>query len=251
MTSARAALGGLALCATALLLAGCTVEASVPASTAPASTVTPLPSPSPSPSVDTRTATVMIGDSLMSGYGLDSSQAWPTVLSAALPLQVTNLACGGTGFVAVGDCGTDYSGFVPAVAALAPQLIIVESSSNDFDLSNEQIVDATRDTLEQLRAAAPDAVIVGLSTIWNDDAEIPPDVEITSAALAEAVTEVGGTFLDVGQPLAGHPEWMQFDDVHPTSSGQRAIAAAVREALLAYDVLDDSGEVDAAAATLG
>ncbi|MFT4307679.1 MAG: SGNH/GDSL hydrolase family protein [Microbacterium sp.] len=198
---------------------------------------TTTPTASPTATTQLTTTTVMIGDSIMSGYGLETSQAWPALLADAEPLLLTNLACGGTGFVAVGDCGTDYAGFVPAVAALAPQLVVIESSSNDFDLSADQIAAATADTVQQLHDAAPYALIVGLSTIWNDDADVPDDTSVTSDALEDAVEDVDGVFIDVGQPLAGHPEWMQPDDVHPTAEGQRAIAAVVAAKLEAAGVL--------------
>lgn len=58
-------------------------------------------------------------------------------------------------------------------------------------------------------------------------ADTPDEVGSTSDDLSIAVTLVGGTFIDVGQPLAGHPDWMQDDDVHPTARGQEAIAQTV------------------------
>ncbi|MFT4210459.1 MAG: SGNH/GDSL hydrolase family protein [Microbacterium sp.] len=230
---ARRTLGVLAAGLTAVVLAACApVEAET---TDPIATTTPLASPTATTQLTT--TTVMIGDSIMSGYGLETSQAWPALLADTEPLQLTNLACGGTGFVAVGDCGTDYAGFIPAVAALAPQLVVIESSSNDFDLPADQIAVATEDTVQQLHDAAPYALIVGLSTIWNDDTDVPGDVDVTSAALEQALDEVDGVFIDVGQPLAGHPEWMQDDDVHPTAAGQRVIAAVVAAKLKAAGVL--------------
>lgn len=194
-------------------------------------------SPSASSTSSTPLRVVTLGDSLMSGFGLEPQQAWPTLLAGRAHVWLTNLACPGMGFVVQGDCGTTYAGLMPAVAALQPQLLIVESSSNDFWEDEDEIRTDTADTVDQLRAAAPDARIVGLSTIWNDDPEVPGDTKVTSDALKDAVDKVGGTFIDVGQPLAGHPEWMQEDDVHPTPRGQRAIEQTVMSALQDADVL--------------
>lgn len=180
---------------------------------------------------------VTLGDSLMSGSGLPWGEAWPELLAAREGVTLTNLACGGMGFVVDGECGTAYSGFSPAIAALQPELIIVQSSSNDFWQDPDEIRTDTDDTVVQLHEAAPDARIVGLSTIWNDDPDVPDDTATTSDALHEAIDTVGGTFIDVGQPLAGHPDWMQADEVHPTTRGQRAIEQTVVSALQSAGVL--------------
>ncbi|MEV7758524.1 SGNH/GDSL hydrolase family protein [Microbacterium sp. NPDC089180] len=228
----------VALCAGAVaLLAGCAAEpvgaAPTPSLAAPqlpapkaTASVTPSPAITPAP-----VRTVALGDSLMSGFGLDPAEAWPVMLAARGEVAMTNLACAGMGFVVQGDCGTTYAGFVPAVAALQPQLLIVESSSNDFWEDADEIRADTQDTVAELHDAAPDARIVGLSTIWNDEDDVPDDTAVTSDALREAVDAVGGTYLDIGQPLRGHPEWMQEDDVHPTPRGQRAIEQTVMSAL--------------------
>lgn len=219
------------------MVAGCASDPSQPATvpTFAAPVLEATPSPSPSPGTPLRVVT--LGDSLMSGFGLEPQQAWPTLLAGRAHLWLTNLACPGMGFVVQGDCGTTYAGLVPAVAALQPQLLIVESSSNDFWEDEDEIRADTEDTVHQLRSAAPDARIIGLSTIWNDDPDVPGDTTVTSDALKNAVEKVGGSFIDVGQPLAGHPEWMQEDDVHPTPRGQRAIEQTVMSALQDADVL--------------
>ncbi|MFJ4039077.1 SGNH/GDSL hydrolase family protein [Microbacterium sp. NPDC090007] len=197
----------------------------------------PLVPPTSSPASSAVSRVVTLGDSVMSGYNLPPEQAWPVLLGARARVAVTNLACPGMGFVVPGDCGTSFEGFVPAVAALQPQVLLVESSSNDFWEDGDEIRDDTADTVDELHAAAPDALIVGLSTIWNDDPDVPDDTAVTSDALRDAVQAVGGTFVDVGQPLAGHPEWMQEDGVHPTARGQRAIEQTVMSALQRAGVL--------------
>lgn len=229
-----------ALSAGALALAaGCAAHpVSAPAS--PSFSAAPPPasgSASPAPASPATTRVVALGDSVMSGYGLAPDEAWPLLLADRAHVHLTNLACPGMGFVVAGECGTSYEGLVPAVAALQPQLLVVESSSNDFWEDPDEIRDDTDSTIAQLHDAAPDALIVGLSTIWNDDPDVPDDTAVTSEALRDAVDAVGGTFLDVGQPLVGHPEWMQEDDVHPTARGQRAIEQTVMTTLRDADVL--------------
>ncbi|MFS0794090.1 SGNH/GDSL hydrolase family protein [Microbacterium sp. 1P10AE] len=198
-----------------------------------------FPSPSVTAAAPQRSSAplriVTLGDSLMAGSGLERDEAWPQLLAQRDDVSVTNLACGGMGFVVSGECGTSYAGFSPAIAALQPELILVQSSSNDFWQDADDIRTDTNDTVNQLRDAAPDARIVGLSTIWNDDPAVPDDTATTSDALRDAVDSVGGTFIDIGQPLVGHPEWMQDDDVHPTARGERAIEQTV------FSALEDAG----------
>ncbi|MDF2994263.1 MAG: lysophospholipase [Microbacterium sp.] len=195
------------------------------------------PAPAPSSSAPPRLRVVTVGDSLMSGAGLDLGEAWPDLMASRSHLALTNLACGGMGFVVEGECGTAYAGFAPAVAALQPGLLIVESSSNDFWQDSDDIRSATAATVDELHEAAPTAQIVGLSTIWNDDPDVPDDTAVTSNALHDAIDEVGGTYIDVGQPLVGHPEWLQDDDVHPTARGQKAIEQTIVSALQDAGVL--------------
>ena len=168
---------------------------------------------------------------------IDLGEAWPTLLADKAHLSLTSLACGGMGFVVSGDCGTPYSGLVPALAALQPDVVIVQSSSNDFGEDPDDVRAQTLTTVQEMRDAAPNAHIIGLSTIWNDDTDTPDEVATTSDDLSTAIAMVGGTFIDVGQPLAGHSAGMQDDDVHPTPRGQEAIEEAVRAKLRDAGVL--------------
>jgi len=215
-------------------LAGC--SAAPPPATTP-TFVSPAASPSSTSKGTPRVRVATVGDSLMSGFGLDLGDAWPVLLAGRAHLSLTNLACAGMGFVVSGDCGTPYSGFAPALAALQPQIVIVESSSNDFGQSADDIHSATITTVEEMHEAAPKARMVGLSTIWNDEETVPEDTAVTSDALKDAMGMVDGTFIDVGQPLQGHPDWMQEDDVHPTPRGQRAIEQTVMSKLQEADIL--------------
>jgi acyl-CoA thioesterase-1 len=175
---------------------------------------------------------VTIGDSIMKGHGLNADQAWPALMAARDDWRLDNLACDGAGFLAIGDdadCGETFAGLVKKAAALHPRTVIVEGSSNDFGQDDGSLAAETATQLRQLRAALPNAQIIGLSTIWADTA-VPAQLADVDAQVREAVQAVGGTFVAVGQPLSGHPEWMQSDDVHPTAAGQRALFGAVRSA---------------------
>jgi acyl-CoA thioesterase-1 len=210
-------LGAIAvIAAAAMVLAGCSAAPSFSA------TATLVADPS----------VVAIGDSIMRGHGLTPDQAWPALMAAHDDWQLDNLACDGAGFLAVGDsseCGGTFASLVAQAVALHPRTIIIEGSSNDFGESNSSLMPETLAQLKELRAALPHAQIIGLSTIWGDTA-VPAQLADVDQQVRTAVTSIGGVFLDIGQPLGGHPEWMQSDDVHPTTAGQVAIYAAVQAA---------------------
>ena len=184
----------------------------------------------PSPSTVDHPAVVTIGDSIMKGHGLTAAEAWPALMAGQNGWRLDNLACDGAGFLAVGDdsdCGETFAGLVAKAVALHPRTIIIEGSSNDFGESDQDLLPETVSQLAQLRAALPDAQIIGLSTVWGDTAT-PLQLDDVNRQVRTAVEDVGGVYLVIGQPLGGHPEWMQSDDVHPTAAGQLAIYAAVQ-----------------------
>lgn len=246
MSASRLRIAAL-LCAVALVLVGCTAspDASAPQ---PDSASSSAPSPSPAPSATPEgtgsadsagasrgageSATVVtIGDSIMAGFGLDPSAAWPELLGRQRDVSVVNLGCSGGGFLAIGECGTDFAGLVDQAAALHPAVILIQSSDNDDGQDADALRAATTQTLDALHAAAPGAVIVGLNTLWDQPSEQPRTIEDSTTALRDAVSAVGGTFLDVGQPLSGAADLLQDDSEHPTAEGQRVLVQVIADGL--------------------
>ncbi|MEO7122941.1 MAG: SGNH/GDSL hydrolase family protein [Lacisediminihabitans sp.] len=184
-------------------------------------------------SASAQPAVVTIGDSIMKGHGLPSADAWPALLAAANKWKLTNLACDGAGFVKTGDsddCGSDFSELVSEAAAQHPALILISGSSNDLGIDNGHLAEQTDAVVKALRTALPEAKIVGISTVWNDT-KAPTQMFDINEQVRQAMLGVGGIYLDIGQPLAGHRDWLQRDDVHPTAKGQRELAKAIAGAL--------------------
>ena len=179
------------------------------------------------------TRVVAIGDSIMKGFGLSPADAWPELISATNGWSLDTLACDGAGFVQSGssfECGDTFVDVSRSAATLAPDLIIIEGSSNDFGQSNSELLSATISALTILRTQFPNAEILGLSTVWSETTP-PAQLADINSQVQEAVEEVGGHYLDIGQPLSGHPELMQADDVHPTVAGQAVLAVAIQTAV--------------------
>lgn len=192
-----------------------------------------VPDPGFAPVPRAAKSVLMIGDSIMEGLRLPASDAWPMLLGARNGWNVTNLACSGAGFVQIGapdDCNSTFSGVIGDAVLLTPDVVIVEGSSNDFGQDNDQLRSSTSDTIRDIRSEFPNAQIIGLSTVWGDT--LPPDqLSDTNSQVADAIRDVGGTFLDIGQPLADQPDLMQSDDVHPTTAGQVVLAQAIEQAV--------------------
>lgn len=183
-------------------------------------------------SVDSRTVVVTIGDSIMKGTGLTPPEAWPALLAQSNHWQLTNLGCNSAGFHAIGnldDCNSDFEGLVATAAALHPSIVIISGSSNDLGQENKTLSADTIAALKALRAALPTAKIVGLSPVWNDT-PVPAQLTQIDRQVRQAVLAVRGQYLEIAQPLAGRPELLQEDEVHPTAAGQHALATAIAKA---------------------
>ncbi len=204
-----------------------------PAATAPPSVVPDAASAvGDTASVAAPPVIVTIGDSIMAGYGLDDpDQAWPALLGASTGATVVNLGCSGGGFIAEGECGGDFASLIPSAVAASPDVVIIQSSDNDYGYDPADIEVATRQTVDELRSALPNAQIVGFSTLWDQPETVPDDILSGSASLQDAVASVGGIGLDLGQPIAGQPDLLQDDDEHPTALGQQVLADVIRSTL--------------------
>ncbi|TQL56135.1 SGNH/GDSL hydrolase family protein [Subtercola boreus] len=170
---------------------------------------------------------VAIGDSIMSGHGLDDpSQSWPERLASRNGWQLTDLADDGTGFVQPGDADDTFQTQADLAVQLDPSIVIIAASNNDLGVDSGDLEAQTMSTVQSLRAALPNAQIIALSAFWGD--ESPPD-ELQEATddIHSAADAIGATFVDIGQPLAGRPDLMQDDDVHPTAAGQELLAQSI------------------------
>jgi acyl-CoA thioesterase I len=236
MTRSRTVLAAVVAAVAVLALGACSEDGSAVAR--PLAT-TPTPSATGRPwDQASGVRVVTVGDSITAGHGLTAAQAWPALLADQEGWQLTNLSCDGAGVAAVGDaddCDSAYPALVRRASVQRPAVVVVQASSNDLGLDTAEIRSATDRVVEDVHRRMPDARLIGLSAIWSEDAP-PAQLAAISTAMRKALHHDGGTFVDIGEPLRGHPTWMQSDDVHPTARGQQAIAAAVGAAFARDDV---------------
>jgi acyl-CoA thioesterase-1 len=203
---------------------------------------TPTTSESATPSAPATPpkSVVFIGDSYAQGTGSSvPGNRWVSKLSYNMGWTEHNIARGGTGYLAIpvnskAACGLDYCPpyveMIPEAAQLRPDVVLVSGGRNDAGTSAAVFGDAADNFYVQLRTALPNARIIAVNPLW-DATEPPASLAAYGEAVKAAVTAVGGEYLDVKQPLEGHPDWIISDGVHPADPGHTAIFLAVKAAL--------------------
>ncbi|MFE4834865.1 SGNH/GDSL hydrolase family protein [Arthrobacter sp. NPDC056691] len=177
---------------------------------------------------------VFLGDSYTFGSGASSMQLrWSSIVARNLSWGEINIGVGDTGYSNPGTNagGTTYDERVAKVVASKPAIVVVSGGRYDVVQRDAQVlVNAVATTFKDIRRALPKARIVALSPVW--DASAPP-AELAAVAedVRSAVGSVGGTYIDVGQPLMQHPEAISADGVHPNDAGHKLLADATVKAL--------------------
>jgi lysophospholipase L1-like esterase len=186
-----------------------------------------------------------IGDSYTAGAGTTAPEKRFTTLVAHTQGWVeVNVGRGGTGYISPVDgdaaqvaCGLDhcasYGEMIADAAAQQPEIVVVSGGRNELGKGRSASYrDGVAKFFADLRAALPDAQILVTSPIWDDD-QAPDGLDDIADAVRAGAQAVGGTYLDIGEPLAGRREFVSADGVHPSDDGHAAIAQAVDAALAA------------------
>ena len=209
-------------------LVACTAEA--PAPTASDARTASVPSASSEPVI-----AAAIGDSIAIGNGVPAEDAWPLLVAQHFGWSLSDFAESAAGFTAPGLNTHIFNDQVSAVIRVHPDVVIVGATRNDVFASPATLSTAATAALKRLHAALPHARIIGVSALWGSD-PTPAEVPVISQTVKAAVLAVGGSWVDLGQPFAGHPELVLADHVHPTVEGQRLLAQRVSAAIAAQHV---------------
>ncbi len=165
---------------------------------------------------------LILGDSISAAFGLEISDGWVNLLERRLeaqnlPFEVHNASVSGD---------TTAGGLARLPALLArhePNLVVIELGGNDGlrGLPTDKMQQNLAAMVERSRAAGAEVVLLGM--------RIPPNYGVGYTSAFEQV------FRDVAEqqqvPLvpfvlegvAGVPELMQADGVHPNAQGQPGI----------------------------
>lgn len=188
--------------------------------------------PAPQPTHARQPVVVFIGDSYSAGAGSSGSATrWTTLVSSQLGWRQNNYAYGGTGYAAtagIEGCDLEHCPtYIEAIAALdddpiTPDIIVISGGRNDGS-SLPDLGETIGATVAKARSQWPSAQVVVTSPLW--DARPTPNwfAEGVATVRAQSIAN-GATYLDLGQPLADHPELITEDDVHPNDEGHAVIA---------------------------
>jgi acyl-CoA thioesterase-1 len=180
-----------------------------------------------------------LGDSLTSGWRLREDEAYPALVGRALaargrPVRVVNAGVSG-------DTVAKALARLPAVLKLRPDVLVVALGTND-GLTRQPLV-ATEAALERIvldaQAAGARVLLVGVRLATGEGAPRVGDTagdEERSQALAGIFPRVAEAHqlplvFDLLAGVAGRPDLLFPDRLHPTAEGQRRLAENVRPQL--------------------
>ena len=177
-----------------------------------------------------------LGDSLTSGWRLREEEAYPALVARALaargrPVRVINAGVSG-------DTAAQGLARLPAVLKHRPAVLVVALGAND-GLSREPLV-ATEAALERIvldaRAAGSRVLLVGVRLATGETAPRVGD----TAGDEERARSLSGIFPRVAAAhrvalvpdllagVAGQPDLLFPDRLHPNAAGQARLAENVR-----------------------
>ncbi len=166
---------------------------------------------------------VVLGDSLAEGFGVAPGEDYPALLEALLHRE--GVSCRVVNAGVSGDTCRGASARLGRVLSVSPDLVVVEIGLNDILMGAmpERIRACVTRILERLASEGVAAVLAGMVLPETGD----PDTERDFADLyAAAARDAGAVLLPAfNRPAFECRDGLQFDGLHPTSEGYRAIAA--------------------------
>ncbi|MDQ0674030.1 acyl-CoA thioesterase-1 [Pseudarthrobacter siccitolerans] len=171
---------------------------------------------------------VVIGDSLSTGYGTSPNQAWPKLLQQAhlngkRPVQVTNAAENGSGYLVAGEDGNTFSTEVEVAVGPDTDVVVFFGSDNDWGADPEELREAAASTFAAASSRAPQAVLVAVGPLSGSEEPDPVLAEVRDST-ASAAQNMGVQFIDpiADQWLNGRADVLLGPDgEHPSASGQK------------------------------
>ena len=175
-----------------------------------------------------------LGDDYTIGLGATvTAQGFTALIGTTLNVSEKSVGSNGAGYATSGSGGQTYEQEVAAVVALDPKVVVVTGGRNDYLANDGSSVAAAAKTLfTSLRSKLPHAKIVVVSSFFGDS-DHPAPLDAIDTDVKNAATAAGADYINLPDPLHGHPEWMANAAV-PNNAGYQAIAAALGPKLQQY-----------------
>jgi len=201
------------------------------ASRTPAAPRSPPDAPRPAPTKHPKpTVVAFVGDDWTAGTGASSNaKRFTTLVSKSLGFTERNFGADGTGYAKTSSDAGDFASRVRDVAAAHPDIVVVSGGRNDNTNSLDTVSSRTHALFDALHEQLPHATLVAITPWWGDS-DTPTQVTAIGQAVKQAVTSVGGSYLDIPDPIHHHPGFMA-DAADPDDDGYAAIAAAIEPKL--------------------
>jgi lysophospholipase L1-like esterase len=182
----------------------------------------------------------VIGDSLSTGLGTSTKQAWPRLLqSVHLPdkraVAITNAAENGSGYLATGVEGDTFGMEVQAAVTPAADVIIFFGSDNDAGADPEELTGAVTSAFVAASSLAPRATLVAVGPLSGSGEPDPALADVRDSD-ASAAQNVGVHFIDpiADQWLGGRADvLLGRDGEHPSGKGQKFLRDKMRRIVAA------------------
>jgi lysophospholipase L1-like esterase len=167
-----------------------------------------------------------LGDDWTRGAGASApDNRFTTRVCAALGARELNSGVDGTGYAKPGERGGPYATRVAKLVADHPDVVVVSGGRNDSNDNPATARDEINALFAKLHRKLPDAVLVAVAPFWGDS-DLPDEMVQLGTAIEDGITAVGGTYLDIEDPIHDHPRFMA-DLADPNDAGYAAIAAAL------------------------
>jgi lysophospholipase L1-like esterase len=175
----------------------------------------------------------IIGDSYTGGtaIGGQGPDGWPALVTARLRQQGIDIAPSveaenGSGYASPGaNLGDMFSDQIPKVVRQNDRVVVIFGSGGDPAVPPDQLQPAVRQTLDAVRAAAPQAKIVVIGPA-STNPDPSPDLLATRDVEKTEADATGAVFVD---PIAAawfkdRPELVGPDGTSPTDAGHAFMA---------------------------
>ena len=194
------------------------------------------PRPSFSLKSEQKQVALWFGDSFVTGdFASKPRKGFSYIVSQHFGLFHKNLSEPGSGYLgnreyALEVCGAeDCLSLLNALEKkkmLKADVIFVQAGLNDSGFESEDS-GVVENFYERLRVTYPSSIVISLSPThpYSED-EYLKKIQYFAK---KYVTQIGGYYVDLGEPLVGHPEWLGADHFHPNDLGYEVLANLVIE----------------------